>query len=111
MAVIRSIPTKKYINGYEVTTSEVALISDEFYSTKGEDILIIRQTDFCKIKLDSTTTDRIKIKVLNTVLIIPDKGKIDEEWDELSISKGACVELRFAGGNWYIMSSDGIKFN
>jgi hypothetical protein len=100
MAVIRSIPIRKYINGHEVTTSEVALISDEFYSTKGEDILIIRQT-----------TDRIKIKVLNNVLIIPDKGKIDEEWDELSISKGACVELRFAGGSWYIMSSDGIKFD
>jgi len=43
MAVIRSIPIRKYINGHEVTTSEVALISDEFYSTKGEDILIIRQ--------------------------------------------------------------------
>jgi hypothetical protein len=111
MGVIRSIPTRKVINGFEVNSSAVAIVSDDFYSTKGEDVIIVRKVNFCKIKLDSTTTDHIKIKALSNVLILPDKGKVDEEWDELSISKGACVEFRFAGGSWYIMSSDGIKFD
>lgn len=111
MGVIRSIPTRKIINGFEVNTSSVAIVSDDFYSTKGEDVIIIRKINSCKIKLDSTTTDHVKIKALTNVLIIPDKSKIDEEWDELTISNGSCVEFRFAGGTWYIMSSDGIKFD
>jgi hypothetical protein len=111
MAIIRTVPTRKIVNGFEVNTSAVAIVSDEFYSTKGEDVIIVRQIQHCKIKLDSTTTDHVKIKSLTNVLIIPDKGSIDESWDELLISNGSCVEFRFAGGNWYIMSSDGIKFD
>jgi hypothetical protein len=36
-------------------------------------------------------------------------GLIDEEYSEINIGKGACVELYFSFGNWYIVSSDGIK--
>jgi hypothetical protein len=43
------------------------------------------------------------------VTIKTTNGLIDEEYDEIVTSKGACVELRFIGGNWYIMSSDGLK--
>lgn len=111
MAIIRTVPTRKIINGFEVNTSSVAIVSEEFYSTKGEDVIIIRQVSSCKVKLDSTTTDHVKIKSLTNVLIIPDKGEIDESWDELLISNGSCVEFRFAGGHWYIMSSDGIKLD
>ena len=46
---------------------------------------------------------------MTKVLIIPDMGKIDEEYDEILIDKGACVEFRFCAGTWYIMSSDGLK--
>jgi len=111
MAIIRTVPVRKIVNGFEVNTSAVAIVSEDFYSTKGEDVIIIRKVPSCKIKLDSTTTDHVKIKSLTGVLIIPDKGQIDEEWDELSITKGSCVEFRFAGGHWYIMSSDGIKYD
>jgi len=48
---------------------------------------------------------------LTTVLIKPDVGLIDEEWDELLLEKGACVHLSFVEGNWYIISSDGMKLN
>jgi hypothetical protein len=34
---------------------------------------------------------------------------IDEEYSEINIGKGACVELYFSFGNWYIVSSDGMK--
>jgi hypothetical protein len=48
---------------------------------------------------------------MTKVLIIPDIGKIDEEYDELFIDKGACVEFRFCAGVWYIISSDGLKMS
>ena len=34
---------------------------------------------------------------------------IDEEFDEVILSKGSCVEFKFFGDFWYILSSDGIK--
>ena len=36
-------------------------------------------------------------------------GKIDEEYDEVRIGKGACVEFILIDGNFYIVSSDGLK--
>jgi hypothetical protein len=48
---------------------------------------------------------------LTTVLIKPDVGLIDEEWDELLLEKGSCVHLSFVEDNWYIISSDGLKLN
>ena len=41
--------------------------------------------------------------------IKPDLGKIDEEYDEIVMDRFACVEFRFVGGTWYILSSDGLK--
>ena len=29
--------------------------------------------------------------------------------DELLLEKGACVQFKFVEGNWYIVSSDGLK--
>jgi hypothetical protein len=34
---------------------------------------------------------------------------IDEEYREINIEKGACVELYYAFGGWFIVSSDGLK--
>ena len=111
MSIIKSIPCEKIINGYRVRTSDYCVVSEPEYKTNGEYAIIVTGIPNCKLKLDSTTTDSVKIKSLTSVLIIPDKGKIDEDWEELTISNGSCVEFRFAGGHWYIMSSDGIKFD
>jgi len=46
---------------------------------------------------------------MTKVLIIPDVGRIDETYDEIMLDTGACVEFRFCVGNWYILSSDGLK--
>ena len=35
--------------------------------------------------------------------------KDEPKYDEIFIDKGACVEFKFASGNWYILSSDGLK--
>jgi hypothetical protein len=75
----------------------------------GELLIVIRDVAHCKIKLDSTTTDKIKIKTLTNCVIIPDVGRIDDDWDEISIGRGACVELQNVRGVWLILSSDGLK--
>ena len=109
MPVLRSIPSKKIINGIEVKTSEVALISESNYTTTGEYAIVIKTVEKCDLLLDSRTTDHIVVKALTKVTIRPDKSKIDEQYDEVEIEKGACVEFYFIGGNWYILSSDGLK--
>jgi hypothetical protein len=109
MSIIRSIPVLKVINGVQIRTSELAIVSEKEYKTTGEYAIVIRGVDSCKLKLDSTSTDRVKIKAMTTVLIIPDINSIDEEWDEISLEKGSCVEFVFINQNWYILSSDGLK--
>jgi hypothetical protein len=46
---------------------------------------------------------------MTKTLIIPDINSIDEEWDEIALDKGSCVEFIFINQNWYILSSDGLK--
>jgi hypothetical protein len=84
------------------------LVSElDIITTSGESLVITKNN--CKIKLNSQLGDSIIVKVLNGALIIPDFGRIDEEWDEIILEKGACVDFRFVEGNWYILSSDGLK--
>jgi hypothetical protein len=109
MSVIKSVPSQRVFNNKIIHTSEVAVVSEPFYETHGESCVVIRGIDSAKVRLDSISTDHTTIKAMTKVLIIPDMGKIDEEYDEILIDKGACVEFRFCAGTWYIMSSDGLK--
>ena len=113
MSIIRNKPVRKTVirgdRSFNLEMFEVIVISDEVYQTNGETLLIVRDVAQSKVKLDSTTTERIKIKTLTNCVIIPDIGRIDEDWDEISIGKGACVELQNVNGVWYILSSDGLK--
>ena len=108
MAIFRSIPSKRIINGHEVETSESAIVTNESYTTNGENALIIKGIENCTIYLDSTTTDHIVIKSLTNVLVKSNK-LIDEEFNEVELTKGSCVEFMFIGSFWYILSSDGLK--
>lgn len=109
MAILRSTPSERVIGGKLIVSSEQAIVSDSQYKTRGEGVLIIKNIDNCRVTLDNTTTDRIVVKALTKVLIIPMTGKIDDEYDEIMLDKGACVEFSFCYGNWYILSSDGLK--
>jgi len=111
MPVLRSIPAKKIINGIEVKTSESAIITENNYITHGEYVIVIKGVETCILLLDSKTTDHIVVKALTNVIIRPDKNKIDEQYDEVEINKGACVEFYFMGGSWYVLSSDGLKLS
>jgi hypothetical protein len=115
MAIYREKPVRKTVfrggRSISLNTFETVVISEEVYSTKGEYLLLIKDVSNCKLKLDSTTTDKITIKSLTNCTIMPDMGRIDEDWDEIHIGRGACVELQNIQGVWYILSSDGLKLD
>jgi hypothetical protein len=79
------------------------------HRTNGEEFILVKDVDYCKILLDQNTTEHIVIKTLTKVLILPMMGQIDEQYDEILIDKGAAVEFFRVDGNWYIISSDGLK--
>jgi hypothetical protein len=108
MGIFRSISSKKIINGVEIQTSDLAVITNENYKTNGESSIVIKGVENCNLFLDSTTTDHIVVKALTNVLVTTSE-LIDEEFNEVELCKGACVEFRKIGDYWYILSSDGLK--
>ena len=109
MAIIKSIPSRKIINGLIIDSSEISVVSELDYKTNGESCIIVRGVSQSVITLNSITTDHVVIKSMTKVTIKPDVGKIDEDYDELVADQYACIEFRFVGGNWYILLSDGLK--
>lgn len=109
MAVIKTIPIQKVINGTFVNTSDISIVSEVEYSTSGEGFIIVRAIPQCRLILNSKNTDNVIVKAMTNVIVVPDSNKIDEEYDEISLEKGACVEFKHCSGNWYIISSDGLK--
>jgi hypothetical protein len=76
-----------------------------------EIFIVVRDPENFEIVLDSTKNIFVLVKSLTKTLIKPDVNKIDDEWDELHLEKGACVHLQFVEDTWLITSSDGIKFD
>ena len=109
MAIIKTIPSQRLIHGRILNTSEVSMVSESEYTPNGEDCVIVKGVPQSIITLNSRTTDHTVVKSLTNIILKPDVGKIDEEFDEIEMGHGACVEFRFCGGNWYILSSDGLK--
>lgn len=115
MPILKNKPIRKTVfrgeRSINLDTFDTVIISEELYKTNGENLIIVKDVNQSKIKLDSTTTDRIRIKTLTNCTIVPDLNRIDEDWDEISVNRGACVELQNVNGIWYILSSDGIKLD
>jgi hypothetical protein len=109
MAIVKTIPSRKIIGGRAIETSEISVVSEREYTTTGESCVVVKGISESIITLDSKTTDHIVIKSMTRLTIKPDIGKIDEDYDEIVADKFACIEFRFVGGNWYVMSSDGLK--
>jgi hypothetical protein len=87
------------------------IITEPAYVTGEEVLLIVKDVDYSEVTLNSSINKKITIKSLTSVLIKSDIGSIDMEWDELLLEKGACVQFQFVEGNWYILSSDGLKMS
>ena len=100
--------TTKYIWDWQ---NFLEILDQEKYSTNGEELIIIKNVDFSEIILDSNRNHTITIKTLTNCVIKPDVNKIDEDWDEIELKRGSCVQFHFADDTWYILSSDGIKID
>ena len=85
------------------------IVTTPEFTTNGEYLLVVKDVDNCVITLDGYTTESIKIKVLTKTSIVPKYSLIDDQYEEIEIDNGACVELEYVEGNWYIISSDGMK--
>jgi hypothetical protein len=109
MAIVKTIPSRKIIGGVAIETSEISVVSEREYTTTGESCVVVRGVSESIITLDSKTTDHVVVKSMTRLTIKPDIGKIDEDYDEIVADRYACIEFRFVGGNWYILSSDGLK--
>ena len=109
MPIQRSIPSERIIGGKLLKSSEIVFVTDKNYTTRGEALIVTKKIENIEILLDSATTDHVIIKALTQTKIKPIWGLIDEEFGEINIGKGASIELYFGFGNWYIVSSDGIK--
>ena len=101
--------TKTLRYGQSPSTKIKKIVNTPTYETNGEYLLIVKDVDKCTITLDGYTTESVKIKVLTKTNIIPKYSLIDEQYDEIEIDNGACVELEYVEGGWYIISSDGMK--
>ena len=108
MPVFKSQPVDKYINGTSRLVSEFCVVTDAHYTTDGEIALVVKDVEECILTLNHETTKHITIKSLTNTLVIS-SDNIDGEYSEIYLGKGACVELRYIIGGWYIMSSDGLK--
>ena len=123
MMIIENITPRKNVVRYQTQTVvepkviiekpvEVhKIISNQSYTTGGEVLLIVKDVEYSEVILNSSVNQKITIKSLTSVLIKSDVGSIDGEWDELLLEKGACVQFQFVEGNWYILSSDGLKMS
>lgn len=108
MAIFRSQPSLRVINGNAIETSDSVIVTNESYTTNGEYAIIIKGVDRCVLRLDSNTTDHVVIKSLTNVLVTANE-LIDEEFNEVELSRGSCVEFKKIGDFWYVLSSDGLK--
>lgn len=91
------------------TQPPIKVVTVPEHKTNGEEFILVKGINTCRIILNQHTTEHVVIKTLTKVLIIPMIGQIDEQYDEILIDKGACVEFFRVDSNWYIISSDGLK--
>jgi hypothetical protein len=108
MPIFKSKPISTTINGTQVELSESAIVTNKKYSTTGEKYIVIKDVDICELFLNPQTTEYVVIKSLTKVLVKSNE-LIDEEFNEVELNKGSCVEFKKIGDYWYILSSDGLK--
>ena len=108
MGIFRSTPSVRIINGHEITTSDSVVVTNKTYSTNGEYVVVVKDVERCELFLDSKSTDHVVVKSFTNV-IVKSNELIDEEFNEVELNNGSCVEFKKIADYWYILSSDGLK--
>ena len=112
LQLIKDIRKDVYGGDLNLSLNEVDSITKVVstdYKTNGEYLIVV--TSDATITLDSSIDTKIKIKSLASTLVIPDKGLIDNKWENVELDGDSSVEFVFVSelDYWVIVSSDGIK--
>ena len=109
--VIRNTPTTQKEDVKQTPSFKYKIITSSSYVAVDEDVILVKKTKSCQITLPLNFTEgkKINIKSFTSTLIVPEKGLIDEDWEELALENGSSVQLILIEGSWFILSSDGLK--
>jgi hypothetical protein len=97
-------PSIVVVNGQETPQENTQKLNKEV-------LIVVRDSENSEVILNSVDYTHVIVKSLIKTLIKPDVGLIDEDWHELLLEKGSCVQFQFVEDTWLILSSDGIKFD
>ena len=97
-------PSKVSVDGVGIPQEKVQKLNKEV-------LIVVRDSENSEIILNSVDYTHVIVKSLIKTIIKPDIGLIDEEWHELLLEKGSCVQFQFVEDVWLILSSDGIKLD
>lgn len=86
---------------------DTPIIITEDYTTNSTRYIIAKKD--LTITLNDSELKRFYIKSMSNISVIPSKGLIDEDWEEISMGPQSSVELISHEGGWYVLSSDGLK--
>jgi hypothetical protein len=92
-----------------ILTSETPDLIGNSYLTQSENFILVKDITDGIIILNNLITQHIVIKCLGKIIVKPFNNKIDDEFDEIELGKGSCVEFLMVEDSWYIISSDGLK--
>jgi hypothetical protein len=112
--IIRNTPTIQKENVVQTPSSfKYKIVTSSRYTVVDEDVILVKKTKSCQITLPLNFTEgkKINIKSFTSTLVIPEKGLIDEDWEELALEDGSSVQFILIEGSWYILSSDGLKMS
>jgi hypothetical protein len=100
----RLSPSIIIVDGNEIPQEKTHKLNKEL-------LIVVRDSENSEIILNSKEHSYVTVKSLIKTVIKPDVGLIDEEWEELLLEKGSCVQFQFVEDVWLILSSDGIKLD
>jgi len=86
---------------------DIPILITENYTTNTTRYIIAKKD--LSITLNDSKLKRFYIKSMANISVIPSKGLIDEDWEEISMGPQSSIELISHEGNWYVLSSDGLK--
>jgi hypothetical protein len=92
-----------------ILTSETPDLIGNSYLTQSENFILVKDITDGTIILNNLVTQHIVIKCMGKILVKPFSNKIDDDFDEIELGKGSCVEFLMVEDSWYIISSDGLK--
>jgi len=92
--------TSEIVENIPVTIGHDYITSSTRYIIATEDLTIT---------LSNTNLNRFYIKSMANVTVKTKSGKIDGEWEEISMGPQSSIEVLSDKTNWFILSSDGLK--